>query len=86
MSGKAARSFEDLKMYQLARDLTNAVYRLTRKESFRATSDWWIRFDGLVYRSCRISRKDSNGEPQSSLFSFSILPKGHAAKSAPSSR
>ena len=31
---KIARSFEDLKVYQKAKDLTNAVYTLTKKVAF----------------------------------------------------
>jgi four helix bundle protein len=34
MKGKAAETFEELHIYQRARDLTNAVYILTRKGSF----------------------------------------------------
>jgi four helix bundle protein len=32
--GKAARSFEDLEVYQLARKLTNAIYEASRSTSF----------------------------------------------------
>jgi four helix bundle protein len=34
MAGKAAKSFEDLHIYQRARELTNAVYALTREGRF----------------------------------------------------
>jgi len=34
MKGKAAKTFEELEMYQQARELTNAVYALTREKAF----------------------------------------------------
>lgn len=42
MKGQAAEAFEDLHIYQRARELTNAVYQLTRQGTFakdRALSD-----------------------------------------------
>ena len=34
VKGKAAESFEELHVYQRARELTNAIYRITRQRSF----------------------------------------------------
>jgi four helix bundle protein len=34
MTGKAAEAFEDLHVYQRARELTNEIYRLTRQGAF----------------------------------------------------
>lgn len=34
VKGKAAEAFEELHIYQRARELTNAVYSLTREDAF----------------------------------------------------
>lgn len=44
--GKAAESFEDLHIYQRARELTNAVYAMTRQPTFS-------RDHGLINQICR---------------------------------
>jgi len=67
MPGNAAKSFEELHIYQRARELTNAVYAITREGVF-------ARDFGLVNQLRRASVSVMSFTPFTPLFHRRIPP------------
>jgi four helix bundle protein len=74
--GKAAAAFEELHIYQRSRELTNAVYTITRTPEFNAISVSPTRYAGQPFPSCQTFAEDFERGSKIEFIQFLYIAKG----------